>query len=248
MAKPERFIAVADNHGDMIDPETEAAIHAFIREFKPTVRAHLGDAFDFRCLRRGASEDELAESLTDDWDQGSEFLRKFFEGGTKNLYLNGNHDQRIFKLADSSKGLAREYAKEGVARFEQLLKRCRVQSHLPYDSRLGVLRLGNLKMVHGYSVGVGAASRMARAYGNVIFGHNHTVEVAAVDSDEGPKEARCIGCVCKTDMPYNAHQLNKLRHSNGFAYGFLLPGGDYQLFQARKINGRFYAASEILTF
>lgn len=248
MASPERFIAVADSHGDMIDPESEQAVLSFIQEFKPTVRVHLGDAFDFRCLRRGASDDEQAEGLAQDWDMGSDFLRRFFDGGKRNFFLEGNHSRRLTQMVDTTKGVAREYAREGVKRFDQLLKRCRVVEHLPYDSRLGVLRLGELKMVHGYAAGIGAATKMARAYGNVIFGHIHTIEIAAVDSDEGPKEARCIGCLCKTDMPYNAHQLNKLRHSNGFAYGFLLPGGEYQLSQARKINGRFYAATDVKVF
>lgn len=248
MASPKRFVAVADSHGDMIDEESEKAVLAFISDFKPSVRVHLGDAFDFRCLRRGASDEEKADSLEDDWQMGTDFLRKFFDGGKENVYLNGNHCQRVFKLADSCSGLARDYARDGVKRFEQLMKKCRVSQHLPYDSRLGVLRLGNLKMVHGYACGIGAGSKMARAYGNVLFGHVHTIEVAAVDSDEGPKEARCIGALCKTDMPYNAHQLNKLRHSNGFAYGYLFENGDYQLFQARKIDGRFYAACDIHTY
>ena len=571
MASPKRFVAVADSHGDMIDEESEKAVLAFISDFKPSVRVHLGDAFDFRCLRRGASDEEKADSLEDDWQMGTDFLRKFYEGGKENAYLRGNHSfalgtelltysgwkrveevttsdlvaefdqvsrsifyshpegvvrhhedhvysiegryskqvvssrhnvvlwgnfvlaeqlvgqsitenavrcsgfaveahapmdedllrlltwvvmdgcvvnlkkynqnttkarvqfklseerkierlralldrmgvkytfalckksgvnkkqpyyiriygdearkivadlggvkllpkswaklprsnldvfleellvtdgyqhysqitwtsvekhnvdvvqewcvrngvdhhwslgpssksgskngkpqyssylsydfaehwnsflkiervpyegdvycvtmpmgtvisridgkvaltgncERVFKLADSCSGLARDYARDGVKRFEQLMKKCRVSQHLPYDSRLGVLRLGNLKMVHGYACGIGAGSKMARAYGNVLFGHVHTIEVAAVDSDEGPKEARCIGALCKTDMPYNAHQLNKLRHSNGFAYGYLFENGDYQLFQARKIDGRFYAACDIHTY
>lgn len=248
MASPERFIAVADSHGDMIDPESEQAVISFIQEFKPTVRVHLGDAFDFRCLRRGASDDELAEDLSADWEMGSDFLRKFYAGGKNNLFLYGNHDYRVVKMTDSTKGLAREYARDGVKRIEQLLKRCRVSQALPYDSRLGVLKIGNLKMVHGYASGINAPTKMARAYGNVAFGHIHSIEAVAVDSDDGPKEARCIGCLCKTDMPYNSHQLNKLRHSNGFAYGFLLPGGDYQLFQARKIDGRFYAATDVKVF
>lgn len=233
MASPERFVLVADNHGDMVDPVTEQAVFSFIREFKPSHRFHLGDAFDFRCLRRGASDDDLAEDLATDWEMGSDFLRRFFDGGKKNFFLCGNHDYRVHKLAYSVNGLAREYATEGVKRFDQLLKRCRVLETRPYDSRLGVLKIGEMKMVHGYVAGIGAGSKMARVYGNVIYGHNHTIDVTAVDSDEGPKEARCIGCVCKTDMPFNSHQTNKLRHSNGFAYGFLLPGGEYQLYSTQ---------------
>lgn len=565
--KPKRFVAVADTHGDMIDPQTEEAIYAFCADFKPTVRIHMGDAFDFRCLRRKATDEERAEGLEADWEAGERLLRRFFEGGTENYYLRGNHsfalgtdlltrtgwkpvetvtaddevaefdvasravfyshplalvrhpeqtvysiggryskqvvsskhhvllngvqvdadqiaDDTVFEdavpctgyavetiapmdadrlrlltwvvmdgcivnlakydpettkarvqfklslphkierlralldrmgvkythalckksgvnklqpyyiriygdearriVADlggvkklpsswaklprtnldafletlaetdghahyrqlvwntierhnvdvvqewcvrngvalhwdiveshgfangkpqyracigaiehhrtklevkplpysgdvycvtmplgtvvsrfegkvaftgncerlwiqeqSLSGLAREYAQAGIKRIGTLLRKAKVRKMLPYDSRLGVLKLGNLKMVHGYAAGVGAAAKMARAYGNVIFGHVHTIEVAAVDSDDGPKEARCIGACCQLDMPYNAHKLGKLRHANGFAYGYLFDNGDYQLFQTRKIDGHFYAATDIKTY
>lgn len=246
--KPKRFVAVADTHGDMIDPQTEEAIYAFCADFKPTVRIHMGDAFDFRCLRRKATDEERAEGLEADWEAGERLLRRFFGGGTENYFLRGNHDERLWIQEQSLSGLAREYAQAGIKRIGTLLRKAKVRKMLPYDSRLGVLKLGNLKMVHGYAAGVGAAAKMARAYGNVIFGHVHTIEVAAVDSDDGPKEARCIGACCQLDMPYNAHKLGKLRHANGFAYGYLFDNGDYQLFQTRKIDGHFYAATDIKTY
>ncbi len=48
MSTPTRFIAFGDNHGDMVDPEAQDALLEFIKDYKPTVRVHLGDAFDFR--------------------------------------------------------------------------------------------------------------------------------------------------------------------------------------------------------
>jgi predicted phosphodiesterase len=245
--KPRRFIAVSDSHGDMIDPDSERAVFEFIKDFKPEIRCHLGDAFDFRSLRRGASDEERSEGLEDDWRMGSDFLRKFFDGGKENHFLRGNHDERLWRIEDSTTGLVRDYARDGIKRFNQLMSRCKARV-LPYDARLGVLRLGRLKCIHGYAAGVGATAKHARSFGCVIHGHTHVIEVAAVDSDEGPREARAIGALCKIDMPYNSHHLGKLRHSNGFAYGYLFENGDYQIFQARKINGRFYAASDIKVY
>ena len=88
--KSRRFVIVADSHGDQIDPETERAILAFNADFKPQIRIHAGDLWDFRNLRRGASDDEKAHSLQDDWDAGADFGRKFFEGGKENHFLR-NH-------------------------------------------------------------------------------------------------------------------------------------------------------------
>ena len=63
MTKPLRFVVAGDSHGDQVDAETERALFAFIADFKPQLRIHAGDNWDFRNLRRGASDDEKAHSL-----------------------------------------------------------------------------------------------------------------------------------------------------------------------------------------
>lgn len=238
-----RFVVASDSHGDQADPDTERALFSFISDFKPQLRIHAGDAWDFRNLRRGASDDEKAHSLEDDWRAGSEFLRRFFDGGKENHFLRGNHDERLWSFADSATGLLRDYAHDGIARVNALMAKSRAKM-LPYDSRLGVLKLGALKVIHGYAAGIGAARKHAIVYRNCLFGHTHNCDVAGAESDEGVSEARGIGACCKLDMPYNAHQTGKLRHQNAFCYGLLFDDGTYQLNQAKKINGRFYIASD----
>ena len=238
-----RFVVASDSHGDQIDPATESALLSFVQDFKPQVRIHAGDVFDFRNLRRGASDDEKAHSLEDDWRMGSDFMRRFFDGGKENHFLRGNHDERLWHFAHSATGLLRDYAHDGIARVEKLVKQSRAKM-LPYDSRLGVLKLGALKVIHGYAAGIGAARKHAIVYRNVLFGHTHNCDVAGAESDEGVSEARGIGACCRLDMPYNAHQTGKLRHQNAFCYGLLFEDGTYQINQAKKIDGRFYVASD----
>lgn len=238
-----RFVVASDSHGDEVDPTTAKALFSFIADFKPQIRIHAGDAWDFRNLRRGASDDEKAHSLEADWDAGSDFLAQFFDGGKENHFLRGNHDERLWRFADSATGLLRDYAKEGIARVEKLTAKSRAKM-LPYDSRLGVLRLGNLKVIHGYAAGIGAARKHAIVYRNCLFGHTHNTDVAASETDEGIAEARGIGACCRLDMGYNAHMTGKLRHQNAFCYGLLFENGTYQINQAKKINGRFYVASD----
>ena len=242
--KGERFVVAADPHGDQHDPETRKALWAFIREYKPSIRIHAGDNWDFRNLRKGASDDEKAASLVDDWEQGTEWMREFFDGGARNFFLRGNHDERLWRFSDSSTGLLRDYANDGIKRVQGVVKRAGAQM-LPYDARVGVLRLGHLKVIHGYFAGLGAARRHAITYRNCLFGHTHATDTAPVEADEGPAEARGIGCCCRIDMAYNQHCAGKLRHDNAWCYGVLFSDGTYQLFQAKKINGAFYAASEI---
>ena len=58
---------------------------------------------------------------------------------------------------------------------ERTVKQANAQM-LPYDSRHGVLRLGHLKVIHGFFAGMGAARRHSIAYGNCLFGHTHATD------------------------------------------------------------------------
>ena len=243
MSTPRRFVVASDNHGDLSDGQSTQALFDFIRDFRPDIRVHAGDCFDFRNLRRGASDEEKAGTLEDDWAAGSDFLRRFFDGGKRNHFLRGNHDERLWHFERSCVGLIRDYARDGIKRIEALVKRSRATMQ-PYDAALGILDLGKLRILHGYHAGVGAARHHAAIYGNCLFGHVHTIESAPVASLE-PAEARSIGCMCVRDIDYINAKTGKLRWAQGWAYGYLFEDGTYQLFQTRKINGRFYAASEI---
>jgi len=243
--KHRRFVVVSDNHGDMVDARASAALSAFLSDFKPSVRVHAGDCWDFRNLRRGASDDEKASSLEDDWSEGSEFFRNFFKGGTENHFLLGNHDDRLWQYRRSATGLLRDYASDGIKRVEALCRASKA-AMLPYDSALGILTLGKLSVLHGYHAGASACRQHANVYGNCLFGHVHTAESAPVASLE-PAEARSIGCLCKRDMDYINAKTGKLRWAQGWAYGLLFDDGTYHLEQARNINGSFTYATAFKT-
>ena len=63
MTKPLRFVVASDPHGDQVDAETASALFSFIADFRPQIRVHAGDAWDFRNLRRGASDDEIRRAF-----------------------------------------------------------------------------------------------------------------------------------------------------------------------------------------
>ena len=228
----------------MIDPIAEEACLAFVADYKPQIKIHAGDIWNFANLRMGASDDEKAVSMQEDWEMGEDFFHRFFSGSGQKHLLLGNHDTRLWRLRNNAKGLARDYAEDGIKRIDNMLKRRNV-AMLPYDSRLGILKLGHLKVVHGYAAGIGAAAKHARVYGNVWYGHTHTQDVAPVENDDGPAMARGIGCLCQIDMDYNAHQMNKLRHTNGWAYGELYEDGTYTAFQTTRIGDSFACSTGI---
>jgi len=246
MGEPKRFLVVADNHGDMQDDKTVSAVLSFKKDFKPNILVHLGDNWDLRNLRSGAAEKEKVGSLEQDWESGFEFLDSFFSGDAEKHFLYGNHDDRIFQALTAVSGQTRDYAKEKVAEIKGACRRLKIRTY-PYDSALGVCRIGKLKAIHGYHAGQTAARSHANVYGNVLFGHTHTIETAAVPSLE-PAEARSIGCLCQRDMDYINAKTGKLRWGQGWAYGFLFSDGNYQIYQTRKVSGSFHAATQIKTY
>jgi hypothetical protein len=241
--KAKRFIVCSDIHGDMRDEHACAMLLAFTKDFDPEIRVINGDLWDFRNLRKGASDDEKAASMAEDWEAGIDFASRFFNGGTQNHFLRGNHDERIWDFSRSATGLIRDYADDGIKSINGYVKRWHAKM-LPYDAALGVLELGKLRVVHGYFAGQNAAQAHARVYRNCLYGHTHAIEVGAIASLE-PEEARGIGCLCIRDMDYVNKKAGKLRWSQGWAYGFLFEDGSYQLFQARRINGVFHVATQI---
>src|SRR5690606_16034377 len=148
------------------------------------------------------------------------------------------------RAKDAVDGRVRDYAGSLVAQVEAKAKQLRCPIY-PYHKRLGVLRIGHLKFIHGFFAGVTAARQHALAYGSCLFGHVH-----AVDGVSGPgvdrRVARSVGALCGVDIDYNRASVNSLRHCNGWAYGVIDDtSGEYQVFQAEAINGRFYVAAEV---
>lgn len=223
-----------------------AAIHSFCDDFKPDILIHAGDNWDFRNLRKGASNDEQAGSLEDDYRIGMEFFDRFFSHGTERWFLRGNHDQRAWNLIETTNGITRDYCQYLVSRIEGACKKRKVKM-LPYDSEHGILEIGELRVLHGFHHGVGACRAHANIYGNCFFGHIHSIESAPVPSRK-PAEAASIGSLCRRDIDYINAKTAKLRWANGWAYGLLFDDGSYQPFQTRKINGKFVVAQDIKSY
>lgn len=220
----------------------EAAL-AFTADFKPEVRVIAGDLWDFGAIRKGASEEERSVSMRDDFEAGAEFADRFFPGGEDNHLMLGNHDVRAWDLAHSQDAVKADLGGRMVKDIEYVARRNKARLW-PYDSRKGVLTLGHLKVVHGYHTGASACASHSRIYGNVVFGHVHSIESYQTPG-LSQQEARAIGCLCKLDMDYADRKTGKLRWAQGFAFGWLFDDGHYQINQARFINGKFWLPKEI---
>jgi predicted phosphodiesterase len=244
--KPKRFIVVSDIHGENYDPYAVGSVMSFLKDFRPEVRVIAGDLWDFAAIRRGATDEERSQSMAADFATGKKFAEEFFSGGKENHLMLGNHDVRAHDLARSTDATKRDLGERMVEDIKAMAKRTRAKTW-PYDSRYGVLELGHLKVVHGYHTGAAACANHSRIYGNVIFGHVHSIESFQTPGLK-QQEARAIGCLCRLDMDYADRKTGKLRWAHGFAYGWLFSDGTYQLHQARFIEGKCYASTEIKAY
>jgi predicted phosphodiesterase len=248
MAKPIKFIAAGDLHGDEQDRKTVKALLAFAEDYQPDLVVMTGDLWDFRAIRKGAGDEDQASSLEEDWQAGEDFLRKFFSYGDERIFLRGNHDERIFDLSQNAKsGVARDYANDGIENIEALLKELRARM-FPYDSVSGVYACGSLKFVHGYGHSMHAAKQHADAYGNVLFGHTHAIDYfksVSIDS----REAWNIGCLSNLAPSYNRNQMRRMRWQHGFAYGLIhLEDKSHDVFLAKQRGGKFVVPTTVRSF
>lgn len=246
MPNPRRFLICGDIHGDEMHEPSVKALLSFCKDYQPDVVINLGDNWNFKSLRKKASEEERAESLMDDWEMGKDFFEKLFSFGSEKYFLRGNHDERMWHAMASHNGAVADFAGAMVKRIEELCRKYKVKM-LPYDSRSGVLKIGHLQVLHGYHHGMNACSSHARIYGNCVFGHIHSIESLQVPGLE-MKESRSIGCLCTVNPDYMSTKTAKLRWAHGWAYGLLHSDGTYSIYQTREINGKFHAAQTIKAY
>lgn len=236
MGKPQRWLAAFDSHGDMIDHATARAFWEFARYWKPTIRVHGGDAWDFRHMRAKASEGERYESGQLDFQHGLDFMRRF----QPTHVCWGNHDSRAFDLLKSANANVRDQGQKIIDEIEDSVKSAKVI--IPYDKRR-FLTLGNLKIHHGFMHGENAVRKAAQVYGRILHGHIHRVETVRVDGIES-REGFSSGCLCKLDLSYNARSVGTLRHENGWAYGEVLPSGHTTVHLARRVGSVWHLPTE----
>ena len=246
MTAPKKFLACCDIHGDEGDERATDACLSHVKDFNPDIRIIAGDLWNFAAIRAKADEKDRSKSMKSDFEAGKRFADSFFAGGKENHLMLGNHDARAYDLAESVNGTMADHGKEMVSGIK-MLARANNAKLWPYDSRRGVLALGHLKVVHGFHTGMSACAAHSRIYGNVIFGHVHSIESYQTPGLK-QQEARAIGCLCKLDQPYADRKTAKLRWAHGWAWGFLFPDGSYSIHQAKDVRGKFYAGTEIKAY
>ncbi len=232
-----RFLCAADNHGDKADPSAVEAFFAFRDYFKPDDVFHLGDCFDWRPFRNGASRTELNEGIADDTSAGLEFMRRL----NPDVWVMGNHDHRLPREVErcENRTLGLLLGNE----WDAICKECANIdiSIVPWGKR-NFLQHGDHKLIHGYHSGLYAARQAAAVYGNVIMGHVHTSDMHRSPHIDGAA-GHTSACLCELDMEYNKGHPNTLKQQNGWVYGFN-HHGRLAVFHAVKTGDTWYLPTE----
>lgn len=218
-----KFIAFGCSHGDLIDSDCESFLQKFIADFKPDLRIHLGDAWDYRALRKGIgnSDPEAFDDLEEDTTRGFLTLERL----QANVLLLGNHDYRLYRIAhEHGPALARKAAKDGVKHLQKWAKAngCKL---FPYHVDEGVFKFANGQgvCVHGYSANNNSLQEHIAYYcppkGTLIMAHLHTPQYATARK-HGGADGYCVGTIAESSkMHYAAHRFATSRWGAAFTFG-----------------------------
>lgn len=218
MANYKKFLACADNHGGLVCPNAASTLLDFSKQWKPHYRIHLGDCWDFAPLRNGASQEDKACGIKEDYELGWNFLEEY-----KPTHLTlGNHDDRIWmNIEKCSDGLLRERCAELAGEAENRLRKMRT-AFIPYcvDSFLQMPE-GGPKLLHGFRSTMYPAKAHFDHWGSCLVGHVHHPDSYVARNVDGGK-AYALGCIGDIKkMTYANRYPSRLGWRNSFLYGLL---------------------------
>lgn len=233
-----RFVACADSHGDIIDKEAAERFLEFVGDFKPHYRIHLGDVWDFRALRKGASQEEKADGIKIDFAMGLAFLDDYQPD-----YLTlGNHDKRVWEKAETvADGILREACAGVAERAEEEFRKRRINftRYRVHD----YLRLpeGGPKLIHGFRSTMYPAKAHFENWGDCIHGHVHKPDAYTARHVDGGRSfsVGCLGDIAA--MSYADATPAKLAWRNGWLHGYInTKTGHWNAWLTTKENGTWW--------
>lgn len=158
------------SHGELVCREAEKIAKAFMEDWKPKHRVHLGDLWDFAALRGGAGAEEKAMGIRHDYNCGLELLDWF---QPQQLTL-GNHDHRVWRAAkETSQGVLAEFCCGFSQEIEEELRKRRIQWS-PWGVEQGLaFPVGDIWLCHGYQSTVYPAKTVHDVYDDSMSAHVH---------------------------------------------------------------------------
>lgn len=221
-----RFFLGFDRHTPEHDPVVDEIALAFIRDFKPHIRVAGGDWQTVDQISKFNNESET--TLEDEFRDNEAALAAY--GITH--YLMGNHEERLQRI-----GLVDRRLRSLLNLKKNLHLTERKIKLLPYHPEKGVLRFGELKVLHGFYANEYMAKKTALIYGTCVFGHAHRFQTFQPKQAFYNRVGCAIGMLGSIHPSWIEHRA-PLGWAQGFAFGYLHKNGHFDLYPVRIINGR----------
>ena len=215
--KYKRWMGIGCSHGSLIDPKAFEAVQKFKRIFKPERRIHLGDICDYAAFRTGAhgTRDE-AQALGPDIAAGARLIREYEPTDV----LIGNHDERVWKLANHPNAIIAHAAACSRNEFLTACEKAKVRRIVDsYDINSSWIEIGDTKFLHGWMYSENAMRDHAEHFGKCVIAHLH---VAGIGNARRSDHAicYCVGTLASVPMmEYAKNRRATARWSHGFCYG-----------------------------
>lgn len=210
-----RLFAVGCSHGHLADKAAIETVLEFKKRWKPHTSIHLGDFCDLSALMgMGKAADEVADSLTVDFQKGMEFLKRL-EPAT--VFL-GNHEDRVWKLLEHRNELISYAAHKIASDLEKAVGKLGAEL-VPYDIDTGWRKYGDCSFGHGYMCNEAAIRDHAEFIGKCCIAHLHRPGISRARR-HGGATGICVGTLA--NIPSMAYaKLRKARSmwNHGFVYG-----------------------------
>jgi predicted phosphodiesterase len=224
----EAFLAFGDIHFPEQDNEALEVFLKVVRKVKPKTAVCLGDMLDCKAFSTHPPDNQGDSPLAQEVKLAVGFLDRLQKNCGKLIFLEGNHEYRIYRHA------ARDRA--GAAALDMVSPRKllgsgrskRTFQYIPYGTHDGFYFLtDSLVCVHGWSAAKDAAARHLRLARpkSVIFGHTHRADSCVVRQlwSDHNVFAMSAGCLCNLHPSYGSGSPNDWAH--GFVYGHVSPNG-----------------------
>lgn len=213
-----KFVVCGDSHGSLVCEKSKNKFLDFVDNWKPHHRIHLGDLWDFSPLRKGASQEEKADGIADDYVAGIEFLDEY-----KPHFLTlGNHDDRIWMHSTHcADGIMRERCSQLAEASENEFRKRKIQ-WVPYHvSRYLQMPEGGPKLIHGFRATMYPAKAHFENWGPSICGHVHKPDAYVARHIDG-QASYSVGCLADISrMSYADRTPAKLAWRRGWLYGMI---------------------------
>ena len=235
-----KFVACGDNHGKLVCDAAVSKFLAFVDDYKPHYRIHLGDLWDFAPLRGGASPEDKAEGIADDYKAGLAFLDKY----KPNYLALGNHDDRIWKLREAADGIMRERCHDLVEYSIREFKTRKIK-WIPYRvDKFLTLPEGGPKLIHGFRSTMYPAKAHWDNWGPCIHGHTHKPDAYVARHIEG-SASYSVGCLADLSLMHYADRTPaKLGWRQGWLHGVInTKTGKWYAWHTTNENGTWISPS-----